>query len=58
MLNRKVRQLMWDAAVGAWRRMVAARGYFPAQRERGCVQTEHAGRATPAETIESSVVSL
>jgi len=38
--------------------MVAARGHFPAQRERGCVQTEHAGRATPAETIESSVASL
>jgi hypothetical protein len=37
--------------------MVAARGYSPTQRERGCVQTEHAGRATSTETIESSVVT-
>jgi len=36
------------AAVGAWRRMVAARGYFPTQRERGSVHTEDAvGRHRP-----------
>jgi len=32
----------WGVAVGTWRRQVAARGYFPARRERGCVHTEHA----------------
>jgi hypothetical protein len=37
-----------DAAVGTWRRMVAARGYIPARREWGCVHTEHAvGRHRP-----------
>jgi len=30
--------------------MVAARGFFPAQRERGSVHTEERGRATPAQS--------
>jgi len=46
----------WDVVVGTWRRMVAARGYFPTQRDWGCMQTWHAvGRRRP-KTIESSVV--
>jgi hypothetical protein len=32
----------WCCSAGSWRRMVAARGYFPARRERGRVQTQHA----------------
>jgi len=40
----------------AWRRMVAARGLFPARRERGCRQTEPAVGRHRLRANESSVV--
>jgi hypothetical protein len=57
-LKRKIRQIMSDATVGAWRRNGGGQGVLSHPEGEGLRAYRARGRATPAEAIESSVVSL
>jgi len=49
---------MSGAAVGSWRRMDGGQGVLSRPEGEGLRAYQARGRATPAETIESSVVNL